>query len=433
MRIFLLVTSLTISTALAAQLTFYDENADKWYNINPDTPRDIVERFLDHHQASEIEFNTTSSAGEFPLRIQNKKGHWMLYSESEQEFLFTKEAGSFSFEFPHEALQNRELHVAQRKNQSYLFGLYKKPLRIESIAYTTYPSRYPFQVQLKNRRYTLYDDEISQLLDHSSLQAYSFERPVRELEREYLFVVEKKGLRYLATDIEGMEVFESLPFDRVVPVQVEQVNDYYDSWKEALVTDTSRVLSHLALERDGLWGAAHFSIQTGQLNRIAGFHYPSFEALPEAFDYTEDELEVINTVLSSTSAKYARPLRFGNQNYVLLEVTPAEGAPPSLHLQCVGNCKTEQLPSGDFRVVPHEEDQVLEVWQNDRVGLWNSEVVPVVPCEYDAYSRVHLDYFYGCGFQKNGTWQLFDCQTGELLIEQSAASIDELQNYWLNR
>lgn len=265
------------------------------------------------------------------------------------------------------------------------------------------------------------------------MQSYSFELPDLELEQHHLYIAEKKGIRYLATDIEGMEVFEAIPFDRIETVQVETVNHFYDSWQEAMVTDTSWVMSHLALERNGMWGAAHFSLQTGLLNRVPNFYYPSPEALPKVSEYTDEELAVIDGLLASTAAQTARPLRFGNQNYVLLEVTPAESSPPLLHLQCVGKCKTEQLPPGEFRVIPHEEDQVPEVWQSDLVGLWNSDVTSVVACEYDAYSRVPLDYFNGCAFQKDGEWQLFDCQSGELLIPQSASTIDELQSHWLNR
>lgn len=424
---------MSLATGLTAQISYYDEETSDWHSISPDTTPEIIAQFLAQQNATEIEFNTTPSAVEFPLRVRNKHGNWMLYSEQSQEFIFIKEAQSYSFSFPHQALHTRELFLAQRKNHTYLFGLDQKPLRIENIAYTTHESRYPFQVQLKNGRYTLYDLDTEQLLDQAALQSYSFELPVRELEREYLFIVEKNGVHYLATDIEGMEVFEAIPFDRAEAVQVERINQYYDSWQEVMVTDTARVLSHLALERNGMWGAAHFSMQTGLLNRVANFYYPSPEALPKVSEYTDEELAVIDDLLASTAAQTARPLRFGNQNYVLLEVTPAESSPPLLHLQCVGKCKTEQLPPGEFRVIPHEEEQVLEVWQSDRVGLWNSDVTPVVACEYDAYSRVHLDYFNGCAFQKDGEWQLFDCQSGELLIPQSASTIDELQSLWLNR
>lgn len=425
--------ALSFGSRLLAQVSFYDESTEEAYILTTESSKAVVEAFMAAHQALDLEFNTSTSAAEYPLRIKNKHQNWVLYSENGQEFIYRDQAKTYSFEFPDERLLPYELLIAERKGKRYVFGLEKKPLPIADIAITEFPSRYPFRVQLRNGTGLLYDADHNVLMDDQDLRGYSFELPDPQLARHYLYIAEHKGKRFLATDIEGMEVFRSIAFDHIQPVMVEKVHRYYDDWQDQLINDTTHVLSYLAIEKDQRWGAACFSSETGRLLQVFGFHYPSLESLPELPDYTDEELEVLHELLTSTSAYAANPVHFGNQNYILLEVSSTESDTPYLHLHCAGQCKTSELPEGNYRVVAHEEDQIIEVWQNDQVGLWNSEVEPVIPCAYDAFALVHLDYMNGCAMNNKGQWQLFDCQTGDLLISSKTASIDELQELWLAR
>lgn len=73
------------------------------------------------------------------------------------------------------------------------------------------------------------------------------------------------------------------------------------------------------------------------------------------------------------------------------------------------------------------------VWKNNKAGAYNSEYELTFPIEFDAFKEIFLDYQYGCGFNKNGFWQLYDCFNAQLLISGKSINPDELIDLWLQR
>lgn len=78
MRLFFMLLFMSLATGLTAQISYYDEETSDWHSISPDTTPEIIAQFLAQQNATEIEFNTTPSAVESPLRVRNKQGNYLI-------------------------------------------------------------------------------------------------------------------------------------------------------------------------------------------------------------------------------------------------------------------------------------------------------------------------------------------------------------------
>lgn len=80
---------------------------------------------------------------------------------------------------------------------------------------------------------------------------------------------------------------------------------------------------------------------------------------------------------------------------------------------------------------------IFEVWCDDKVEYYyykhDEDIYRVLPCEYDDFKYVFLDYTYGCAVKSKGKWELYHAQKPEKLVEGSAEKIDRLIELWLNR
>lgn len=78
MRLFFMLLLMSLAIGLTAQISYYDEETGESYFIHPQASPEIIALFLAGLNATEIEFNTTPSAAEFPLRVRNKQGNYLI-------------------------------------------------------------------------------------------------------------------------------------------------------------------------------------------------------------------------------------------------------------------------------------------------------------------------------------------------------------------
>lgn len=417
-----------------AQIEFYDEN-DELYYIDSETDQAIVDRYLASVEASAIEFNNSYLKERVPARVKNKKGNWVLCYEY-SELLFEDEARKYSFEFPDSVLFQYELYLVTRKKKQYLMGVSDRPIEIKAIEYTPYGSRYPFRIQKKNGNFVLYDLDTEAFLEEKKLSEFSFDLPQLNLEERYLFTVQKGGKRYFAHSIEGMAVFEAMPFDEYELIMDTIVQEYYDHYLDEHVNDTIIRFSHIAIQNDGKWGAVHYSTETG-MYQVLGFHFDKIDDFPDLEKYNYDELQAIHrTLTASSDIDRAIPFYIGQDDYYIL-LKLHNHATNRWLVHCTsydgGGCPFKNAPAGNTQLIEHQEAEVLEVWCEDKVGYWNKQMEEVFSCEYDSFEVVHLDYMYGCALQEEGEWSLYDCQEGKPLVTGNASSIEDLVELWLNR
>lgn len=82
-------------------------------------------------------------------------------------------------------------------------------------------------------------------------------------------------------------------------------------------------------------------------------------------------------------------------------------------------------------VIPHEE--IYEIWKNNLVGFYNSDLTKNQPIEFEGLEMVNLDYMSAIALKKNGYWSFYNTEDATLLFESKAETVKELINLWLDR
>lgn len=107
-----------------SQIEFYYGVTEEIYEINQDTDPNILRAFLLEIEATDIEFNPNPTSS-YPFRAKNKKGNWMLYTDqwSDDQFIMTRKAQRYSFQFPNAAEERILMTWARRHGYSYWVNL----------------------------------------------------------------------------------------------------------------------------------------------------------------------------------------------------------------------------------------------------------------------------------------------------------------------
>lgn len=124
--------TLLVSLHSRAQIEFHHGDPVELYYITEDTHQKIIDAFLKDHKANEIEFNPNKESS-FPLRIKNKKGNWILFSDGSYYIdgpFLAKESKKYSFDFPASFQERMRMTLARRKDKKYWVSL--EPKKIET-------------------------------------------------------------------------------------------------------------------------------------------------------------------------------------------------------------------------------------------------------------------------------------------------------------
>ena len=117
---------MSIALSSHAQVWFY-VNETLEVEINKDTKKKFLRDFLKEKNSTEIEFNP-SSYSNFPFRLKNRKGNWMLYNLNDENVFMEKEAEKYSFQFPTELQEDMGFTWATRKGKTYWVNLNREQL-----------------------------------------------------------------------------------------------------------------------------------------------------------------------------------------------------------------------------------------------------------------------------------------------------------------
>ncbi|ARN77362.1 hypothetical protein BST97_04845 [Nonlabens spongiae] len=106
---------------------YYDQQTGEEYEITQQTDQKIIHAFLKENKAKAIEFNPDRNSN-YPLRIKNRRGNWVLYDSRQESFIFKEEGKRYSFEFPDSHLSINDLAIAHRKKKKYLVNLMEEEI-----------------------------------------------------------------------------------------------------------------------------------------------------------------------------------------------------------------------------------------------------------------------------------------------------------------
>ncbi|RFN58175.1 hypothetical protein [Marixanthomonas ophiurae] len=120
-----LIFALLFTTIAKAQVYYNDEKTGEEYEINQKTHKNIINAFLKEQKATAIEFNTNRSP-DFPFRLKNKIGNWVLFHLGHENLYMEKEGRKYSFQFPTSVMEQHGFTFANRRGKTYLVNLYDK-------------------------------------------------------------------------------------------------------------------------------------------------------------------------------------------------------------------------------------------------------------------------------------------------------------------
>ncbi len=142
-----------------AQVWFY-VNDTLEVEINKKTKVEYLNSFLKEKKATKIEFNSNPYS-DFPFRLKNKKGNWMLFDLYE-EILLEKETRKYSFQLPTKLQENMRFTWATRKGKTYWVNLdyeqIETKLGFEQVSIFTKKDT----VQYYNANKETYEDEVNE-------------------------------------------------------------------------------------------------------------------------------------------------------------------------------------------------------------------------------------------------------------------------------
>ena len=128
MKICLLATFVFFQLLANAQVEFYDRETDRDYEINPQTEKEILNKFLKEQKATAIEFNSNPRT-DFPFRLKNKKDNWVLFHEGFENLYMKKEGKKYSFQLPTTLMEERGFTLASRKGKTVFVSFNEKEVQ----------------------------------------------------------------------------------------------------------------------------------------------------------------------------------------------------------------------------------------------------------------------------------------------------------------
>lgn len=113
---------MSLAVNLNAQ-TYYDENSDKEYEIGPQTNKKVLKAYLRQFECKDIEFNPNKDSN-FPFRMKNNKGNWVLFDVREESVFMEKEGKNYSFNLPDPITESSGFTLANRNEKIYFIQIH---------------------------------------------------------------------------------------------------------------------------------------------------------------------------------------------------------------------------------------------------------------------------------------------------------------------
>jgi len=343
--------TLFLSTTTYAQI-YFQENDTLVHEINQNTPKSILNKYLKSKKAKNIIFSE-----ELPqyCKIQNKKGKWQLWKLEYGEEKAIHDKAYDEIEFPSTIIP----YLAIVKNKGK-YGV----LNTWSEVATEF----------------LYDSIIFANIDAIEKQKKANKEAVQKAYKE------------------GTEIF-----DKPLPNLI------------------------ILAQKKGLWGRIALS-EEYEILVAEPFIYETPENVPTTnWDITY-HLPYLQDLYKNKNIDLAQP--------VPQEIVYVTGRNKKIKKWGFygGEGSFEELikPAYDS-IKMHKYPTVYEVWNQQKVGYYNSDFDLIFEPQFDDFEYVHLDYTHGCALKKNGKWELYDAYEPKKLIEGSATSIDKLIELWLDR
>jgi hypothetical protein len=118
----MLIAFLAVQRLKAQVLILTENGTEQEVVLTPDSEKQLIEKFLEIHDASDIEFNSIDD-DRYPFRLKNKYGNWVLYDNSWPNTPIREEsAHRWSYDFP--VSKTTEICVATSKKGKTLVDLY---------------------------------------------------------------------------------------------------------------------------------------------------------------------------------------------------------------------------------------------------------------------------------------------------------------------
>lgn len=372
LKIKLLFLLLPVTIFSSAQgISFNDPASDTHYVLTPKSPPFVTAAFLNRYNAISIDWNT-SETSIYPLRLKTKNG-WRLYNYNPEALHLAEDKSlkGFNVLFPIPVLENIGISMAERNGEYAFVHLYEG--LIKSVWDT---------LIIENLA------ELNYVLDIKNHPEKTFD-PSR-LEESYSTVYNE-------------ETQELQPFvkDRNLRIIARNTNGWV------------RLTLRFTNTRTKLF-------QTSAV-------YPKRENLPPPTTLSTTALQQIKTLKVKFNVIDAKVL--DHHGFNILGKNKRKG----LWGFYAGEKIEEVIKPRYDTITPHfiQQEGVLEIWKNGKVGFINFEYDEVFEAEYDDFEYLFLDYRYGCALKRNIEWHLCDCYNGKKLIPESAENIDALIELWL--
>lgn len=270
---------------------------------------------------------------------------------------------------------------------------------------------------------------------------------------------DKKYVLLLNEDQGQYTLDRSLWFDSLVIRTRLDTNEfeYYDEEKDDIVwkKEISEVYDGLAIQREHKCALAHYDNHTHQMHLLSGFHFSSAKTLPDSllnhynhyeYEYPRlrqhEQMKVVSDFLKENKEVDIATF-FGyytyseNEKRTILLVRHATTERWSIQIPSGFRSETE-LPVATNAIKLHKygNEVVVETWCDDKVGYYfynGEDIRKILPCEYDDFRFIHLDYTRGCAVKKNGYWEIYYMDNPEKHVVGKAKTIEEVKELWWNR
>ncbi|SFT54055.1 hypothetical protein SAMN05216474_1186 [Lishizhenia tianjinensis] len=341
--------------------------------LTPKSSAAELEGFIRQFKASELQWNTNIYSN-FPCRLKNAKGNWQLYDKTTGNLLFAhpQKLNKMSVEFPTPAQEELNFTVVNYQDKKGVISFYSE-----------------------------------------------FIPPV--IWEEIVF----ENLAELDSDFRKIDSLLALPSQDFESWEIDNFSPYARYGGEANLLDYLEV----AGKKDGKWYRIELRSEGPDiLEFVSGLGCTNKEDLSRP------------TFLSLTALDFMAQMQ---KEHKLDLIESYDGHA----VYCYGrSAKTHQWGvfggEGTFELIApiydsvkyHEDASCFELWLEGKVFVYNMGYENLFEEQsFDGFEVVFLDYMYGVAVKSNNAWQLYDGQTGDLLVKGSAPTIDELIELWLNR
>lgn len=318
----------------------------------------------------------------------------------------------------------KEIYEINQDTDPQILNSFLKNQKATEIEFNPNPnSSYPFRVKNNKGNWTLFHLYYGTSFMNKESSRYSFEFPTKYQEGMYFTWATKENKTYWV-DLENQEVETKVGFEEV-RISMKKDTIFLDSGRE----DIFEVIDKITVRNGDKWGLIEGSEYGKPAFYVSwDFLYNTPEEVPKPTGFQSHQLQMMEDIRKKHKVDKITAL---DENGYYLKGRNKES---KLFGLFVGEgIVFNSIPQKYTKIIRHRNPDTFEVWEDEKVGYYNSEFELINEPIYDEFQFIHLDYKMGCAMKKDGYWQLFDSYNGALLVEGKAKTAEELVENWLNR